>query len=917
MKHLVLFYMSILPFMSVHGANVIWDGEGDGINWSDANNWDCNCLPIEGDNAEIPHIYSTITVQINISVNVDNIHAYASIEVSGGAQINVLHQFRLINGSDLSVQPGVIINAEDLVFISVSDPSGQVWNADCTNYGTINSGAINMYEYCDPSYPCYTLLTNNGTINTSDLGIIFEHHTQVINNNSMTLNGYLGIQMSFTNAAQFTNNGNFNSNTYNFFKNTTNSATGVMTINNYNNSVHPITYDYTSPIEILDNFSNLGAIIMSNPQAGAYYGIQVLPTATFTSSGTLSITSHRHPIRNEGTTTISGTSYLHATESVYQAGIENVSNFNLNDASTTFTCTSNFRNLTGGVLNIESCKSVNLLSLYNQGTTTNQGTITFDPTNTSSVSLTQIGTFSNEGIMINCAFPVILPPAENQGLFVQRIMGTQCSNITIASFISGLKINITNGPTVGIFADAALTTSAGNYNWVLDEFTPNIACVNLDILYIQIQKTGCAPLVVPIRFQYPIKSDIWYADVDGDGWGNTALTTSYCGNFLIGYTQNIPDCNDNDAQVYPGAPENCNDKDYNCDGITNGALSPPSTWYQDSDFDGFGNPAITLINCAAPAGYVSNNIDCNDNDFQIHPGASELCDNLDNNCNGLVDEGIPMGTSTFTNGGMNSLWSNPANWMPPTIPQACFNVVIPSGLTVNANVGVPIECRSITVLSGATLNINGANVTVSGSASAGIINSGTVNIAPNSNITISNTLGHGIDNYNTVNTSVGIPSILSFNNIGQNAFQNNNSGIVNCFGPLYVTSIGIGNRAISNNGNFTFRGLWGGINVQGYFVFNSAVFNNYGSVDIQNGFNLPQWVIFNTGTFFNRNLPPDIGFINLPTPSVPANVSDQGIWNAGGATLHNYGNIQVFGNRIAGEGMLINHAGATFIGSLY
>ncbi len=903
MRLLVLFFMSILPLMSMHGATITWDGGGDGINWSDADNWVCNCLPMSGDNAEVPQAFSTITIQININVNVDNIYSYAGIEVSGGAQINVLHQFRLINGSDLLVQPGVIINVEDLVFISVSHSSGQVWNADCTNSGTLNAQTIYMQEGCDPSYPCYTLLTNDGTINTSDLGIQFEYHTQVINNNSMTLNGNQGIQMSFTNAAQFTNNGNFNSNTYNYFRNTTNNASGLMTFNNYPNYVDPITYEYTSPVEILTNFTNVGGMVFTNPLPGAYYGLQVYAGATFTSTGTLSIASQRHPIRNEGTTTISGTSYLHSTESVYQAGIENVSNFNLNDASTTFTCTSNFRNLTGGVLNIESCKSVNLLSLYNQGTTTNQGTITFDPSNTS-VSLTQIGTFTNEGIMINCAFPVILPPAENQGIFVQRIMNNQCSNITITPFISGLKTNITNGPTVGIFTDAALTTSAGTYIWVLDEFTPNNACVNLDILYIQIQKTGCAPIVVPIRFQYPIKSDIWYADADGDGWGNTAITTSYCGNFLIGYTQNIPDCNDNDAQVYPGAPENCNDKDYDCDGITNGALSPPSTWYQDNDFDGFGNPAITLINCAAPAGYVSNNTDCNDNDFQIHPGAPEVCDNLDNNCNGLVDEGIMTGTTIFTNGGMNNLWNNPLNWSMGQVPPPCFNVIIPPPHNVSATSG-SFTAKSIDIQAGASLSITNGNMSIQGGTGFGIRNYGTLNIS-NSTLSIQNSL-KGIENNNFIQCS-GSNSI-NVSSIAQNGIQNNVGANFLDLGAINMALLNITGNGISNSGNITKNGYLSGSNILGDLFYNTGTFTNSGYIDFQNGQNFPQWVIHNQGTF-NHNAG---AFFLFPTPSTGANISDMGILNTSGSTMNNYGTMNLFGNRISGSG-IFNNFGAIFGG---
>jgi hypothetical protein len=478
--------MLILPFIASTQTRV-WDGGGSTNNWSEANNWDCNCLPAAGEIAQIPSVYSTITVNVDVAVSVAELHSYANLNVN--ASITTTSQFRVINGADLTVAPSVTINAGSLVLISVSHSSGQVWNCNVNNQGTITTSTIYMQEGCDPGFPCHTALTNNGTITTSSLGIQFEDHTQVINNNSMTLNGATGIQMIIASAAaSFINHGVFNSNTYNYLKNTTNTATGVMTIDNYPNSIDPITFAYTSPMEIIGTVTNQGIINMTNPQSGAFYGIQVKPTTVFTSSGNLNITSQRFPIRNEGTTNISGTSYIHATDNVYQAGIENMSTFNLNNAATTFTCTKNFRNLTGGVLTIENCKPVNLLTLHNQGTTTNNGTITFDPLNVSSTSLTQIGTFTNNGIMINCAFPVTLPAAENPGLFAQRIMGTKCTNVVIPAFISGQKININNAPTSGIFTNVGLTTSTGTLNWVLDEFTPNIACVGLNILYIQVQK---------------------------------------------------------------------------------------------------------------------------------------------------------------------------------------------------------------------------------------------------------------------------------------------------------------------------------------------------------------------------------------------------------------------------------------------
>lgn len=67
-----------------------------------------------------------------------------------------------------------------------------------------------------------------------------------------------------------------------------------------------------------------------------------------------------------------------------------------------------------------------------------------------------------------------------------------------------------------------------------------------------------------------------------------------------------------------------------------------STWYQDSDNDGFGNNAISQLACLQPSGYVTDNTDCNDSNNNIHPGHAEVCDLLDNDCNGQTDEGVQL-----------------------------------------------------------------------------------------------------------------------------------------------------------------------------------------------------------------------------------------------------------------------------------
>jgi MYXO-CTERM domain-containing protein len=124
-------------------------------------------------------------------------------------------------------------------------------------------------------------------------------------------------------------------------------------------------------------------------------------------------------------------------------------------------------------------------------------------------------------------------------------------------------------------------------------------------------------------------------DLDGDGAYDP--TDGDCA-YLEAYYSDYVDCDDEDGNNFPLNTESCDDADNDCDGVVDNGL-PLYNWYYDGDRDGYGAGTATA-DCGKPGtNYVSTSGDCVDTDGAIYPGATEICDGKDNDCDGTIDEG--------------------------------------------------------------------------------------------------------------------------------------------------------------------------------------------------------------------------------------------------------------------------------------
>ncbi len=204
--------------------------------------------------------------------------------------------------------------------------------------------------------------------------------------------------------------------------------------------------------------------------------------------------------------------------------------------------------------------------------------------------------------------------------------------------------------------------------------------------------------------------------------------------------------------------------------------------------------------------------DCNDADPAIKPGATELCDLLDNNCNGLIDDITTPQTNSWVGG--SGAWNVASNWSLNAIPARCADVVISgtSGAIITIPAAYQAVARSINVQAGRTLTIDatgslkidyGLNVLNSGT----IINNGTMDI------------------YNILNNT-----LYGLHNAG--LFTNGTNANLNIYSSGTRSLFNVAGGNINNYGFIVIDG--NAFNQSSTGIYNEGTFNNYKEITIRN-----------------------------------------------------------------------------------
>ncbi|MBP6335107.1 MAG: hypothetical protein KA444_06495, partial [Bacteroidia bacterium] len=262
--------------------------------------------------------------------------------------------------------------------------------------------------------------------------------------------------------------------------------------------------------------------------------------------------------------------------------------------------------------------------------------------NGSNVTLTATNGFSYLWSNSATTNPIIVnAPGSYQCILSSNNLCSASSNIILLNDTTPQQFNVTGGgsycsvPGTGLAVGLSGSETGIKYQLLLNGITPvggpiigNGSAISFGLkttvgtytVTALDTVTSCSKLMngsVNISIYNP---SYFYADLDQDGYGSAIDSVLSC-DMPPGYLANKLDCNDADSM-----------------------LRPNQIWYLDMDGDGYGN-GVTVVQCNRPPnGFVSSELiattsDCIDTSATAYPGATELCNYLDDDCDGIIDEG--------------------------------------------------------------------------------------------------------------------------------------------------------------------------------------------------------------------------------------------------------------------------------------
>ena len=262
------------------------------------------------------------------------------------------------------------------------------------------------------------------------------------------------------------------------------------------------------------------------------------------------------------------------------------------------------------------------------------------------------------------------------------ITGANCTNLNLSKLALNHRTSSTGG-TPTIFVRSSLDNFGSDIDTIASSWNGNVLLadtINLPATFANVSSVTFRFYVInqatsgsTLRMDnvslwgntISITPTLFYADADNDGFGDLTNDSLSCST-PVGYVANSTDCNDADAAINPNTvwymdmdgdllgdlmttftgctpPTGYVLNSGDCDD-TNASITVPTTYYSDVDQDGFGDDATAADFCVTPPNMVAIGGDCDDTNNAIYPGAPEICDGFDNNCNGTNDEGLIFNT---------------------------------------------------------------------------------------------------------------------------------------------------------------------------------------------------------------------------------------------------------------------------------